>query len=56
MKQTRGSSAGDDFDDFQPVADGQHPPGKFAGSNGMAVVLDDNRAGRKFLRDQKNFN
>jgi len=47
------SSARDDFDDFQTVSSVQLPAAELGRCDGLAVVLDHNAFGKKFLGDQK---
>ena len=47
------SPARDDFYNFQPVTRVEPPLGKFRRRNRLAVVLHDDAARQKFLRDQK---
>ena len=51
-----GSTAGDDFDNFQPVTRIEPAPGKFRRRNRLAVVLHHHAPRQQVLRNQKFLN
>lgn len=54
--QGQASAAGDDADDFQTVAGCQLPLGELGGRYCLAVVFDDDAAGRQVLGNEELLN
>ena len=51
-----GLTAGGDFHDFQAVARGQAAEAEFGWGDGLAVVLDDDAAGKELLGQKETLN